>query len=403
MRVYRSRHREVEDAAAHEEAHEPTPVLEHDLVPQGEPELVATEEGLAAALAHVREAGVVGYDTEFIGETTFYPRICVIQLGTADRIYLIDGLAEIDLTPFWELLADAGVVKIVHAGRQDLEPVLRLLGRPALSVYDVQIAAGFCGHGYPLSLGKLVLAVGGADVGKSVKFSQWDRRPLTAAQQSYAANDVRYLPMVYERLRERIASLGHTEKVAAEMKDLEDPAKYRLDPLSGRLRGAGAGKLNRRGRTVLEALLVRRFSLAEQTDLPPRSLMADDVLVRIADEQPGTVEALGRIKGMPRPVARDHGEAILEALKEGMAAKITHRPGRPKVNPDRHKRRVDGVWSKLEALCEEVSIDPALVISKRELSTLLLPVADRKERRAVEPSGWRGEMLAGCWPADRER
>ncbi|MEQ9460505.1 MAG: HRDC domain-containing protein [Phycisphaeraceae bacterium] len=401
MRVYRSRHRHNHDAAAHEQEHEPAPILDHGLVPQGEPELIMDAGGLDRVLKVLKGVGRFGYDTEFIGETTFFPRICLIQLGTADGLYLIDALAGLDLTGFWELLADPGVMKLVHAGRQDLEPVLRLLGRPARSVYDVQVAAGFAGFGYPLSLGKLVMAATGADLGHSVKFSQWDRRPLTSAQLHYAANDVRYLPLVYDALCARIDDLGHTEKVAEEMAALEEPDRYRLDPLGGRLRGAGAGKLNRRERVILDALLVERFAIAQEEDLPPRSVMGDDVLVRVAGGQPETVDAVAKIKGLPRPIATVYGDRLLAAIERGQESPIPARPGRPKINPDKHKKRVEAVWERMEERCAAMSIDPAVVISKRDLATLVLPVRDRLVRDVAEPNGWRAALLDGCWPEDR--
>ncbi|QDU72526.1 ribonuclease D [Mucisphaera calidilacus] len=362
--------------------------------------MVATQDQLRDLIDHLATTSCFGYDTEFIGETTFYPRICLIQIATQDKLYLIDSLADIDLLPFWNLLATPGPVKLVHAGRQDLEPVPRLTGKPPRTLYDVQIAAGFCGLGYPLSLGKLIEAVTGADLGHSVKFSQWDRRPLTDKQKHYAANDVRYLPLAYLGLKKRIDQLGHTDKVAEDMLALEEADRYLFDPLSGRLRGAGAGRLNRRGRALLERLLIKRFEIARAVNLPPRSLMGDDVLVRLADHPPADTEALARIKGMPRPLARDNGHELIAAIEDGKRAPLPPAPRRPGIDPDEHKARIETTWSRLQKHCDERSIDPGLLISKRDLSTLLLPESDRQSRDYTIPTGWRRDILNECWPDD---
>ena len=117
------------------------------------------------------------------------------------RASLIDPMAPgMDLTPFWEIVADAAVEKITHAGQQDLEPVIRHLNRPGQNVFDTQICAGFVGMAYPVSLSKLVKEVVGARLGKGLTFSHWDQRPLSAQQLKYAANDVRYLPAIRAEL-----------------------------------------------------------------------------------------------------------------------------------------------------------------------------------------------------------
>ena len=125
---------------------------------------------------------------------------------------LIDPLAGIDLRPFWELLCDPSVEKIVHAGQQDIEPVVRHLGRAPANIFDTQIAAGLAGLPYPVSLSKLVNELAGAKLGKGLTFTHWDQRPLSAMQLRYAADDVRYLPRVHVRARPTSRkSSGHAE------------------------------------------------------------------------------------------------------------------------------------------------------------------------------------------------
>src|SRR5277367_377075 len=144
-------------AASHEQAHsdssgiEQTRHREHPLASQNSPQLITRADELTELLESLRKAGSFSYDSEFIGELTYLPKLCLIQAASTTRIALIDPLAELDVRPFWELVADPTVEKIVHAGQQDVEPVFRALGKPAANLFDVQIAAGFAGLGYPLS------------------------------------------------------------------------------------------------------------------------------------------------------------------------------------------------------------------------------------------------------------
>jgi hypothetical protein len=155
---FRSAHR----AKSHESAHaeEATPSvgkqIDHPLVPQGLVSLIDDQDELSTVIAHLREVGRFAYDSEFIGELTYVPKLCLIQVASAEQIGLIDPLAPLDLKPFWELIADPAIEKIVHAGQQDLEPVVREIGKAPANVFDTQIAAGFIGLPYPLSLSKLI-------------------------------------------------------------------------------------------------------------------------------------------------------------------------------------------------------------------------------------------------------
>src|SRR5687768_1543221 len=203
---FRSRHRQ----RAHDEAHadeEPSSDLkipETVAAPRGKADLITTNDGIAELIAHLRDVGSFAYDSEFIGESSYQPRLCLIQVATVDRISLIDPMADVDLTPFWELLCDPSVEKIVHAGAQDIEPVARFVGKAPQNLLDTQIAAGFVAMAYPTSLAKLVGELTGVPLQKGLTFTHWDQRPLSAKQLRYAADDVRYLPAVMIELKKRL-------------------------------------------------------------------------------------------------------------------------------------------------------------------------------------------------------
>src|SRR5687768_7789247 len=234
----RSDHRDRAHADAHHDDASAAPHETPDLplVPKGPAPLLASSAELAELIAHLRDIGSFAYDSEFIGELTYHPKLCVLQVASAERVALIDPLAKVNLTPFWELLCDPAVEKIVHAGDQDVEPVVRHLGRAPANFFDTQITAGFVGLPYPVSLSKLVGELVGAKLGKGLTFTHWDQRPLSPMQLRYAADDVRYLPAVRAELGRRLDANGHASWASEECEALCDASQYRFDPETQYLR-----------------------------------------------------------------------------------------------------------------------------------------------------------------------
>lgn len=418
---YRSRHRADAHADAHSGASQPEPeAFDHALSPAGEPEWIETAEGLDDLIAHLRSAGTFAFDTEFIGEHTYYPQLCVIQAATPARLALVDALADLDLTAFWELVADAGVRKLVHAGRQDLEPVWRLLGQEPANVFDTQIAAAFTiepresgeeeagsaasdgqepdpprwsAMRYPISLDALIRDIAGADPGRGSKFSQWDRRPLTAIQRSYAAKDVRYGPLLEARLVERLEAVGNLAWAREESeRALCDRSLYEFDPDALKLR-AKAGPLRRRPQAIARSLLLWREQTAQHQDATPRAVLPDLAIHTMAESPPESARDLEVVRGVPRPVREAYGDAILEAVARGQEAELPPRRPRPQ-NPKLHDEAVRAVWDRVVELALPRHIDPTIVTSKRELDGcihrgLFDPPSDSRLR-----VGWRAELLA---------
>ena len=211
-RPTRPQHRSKSHNQAHaeDESHDTHDTHLNPLIYWGEAKLITAQGDFAGLIERLRAAGSFAYDSEFIGELTYLPKLCLIQVATTTEVSLIDPMVGLDLTAFWELIADGSVEKVTHAGQQDLEPVIRHINRPGQNVFDTQIASGFVGMAYPVSLSKLVRELVGPRLGKGLTFSHWDQRPLSAQQLKYAANDVRYLPAIRVELGRRLDALGHT-------------------------------------------------------------------------------------------------------------------------------------------------------------------------------------------------
>ncbi len=369
--------------------------LELPLVPRGPVPLIDTREGFAELLEHLRASGQFAYDSEFIGELTYVPKLCLIQVASRERVALIDPLAGLDLTPFWELICDPSVEKIVHAGQQDVEPVVRHLGREPANLFDTQIAAGFVGLGYPVALSKLVFEMVGAKLGKGLTFTHWDQRPLSAMQLRYAADDVRYLPALRERLRERLDALGHGPWASEESARLCDASQYRFDPDTQYLRVRGAASLQPRNLAVLRELVIWRDTNARAHDVPPRAFLKDEILIDLSRSPVKSVEKLDRVRGLPRPVEQAHGAEIVETTLRALAAPESRMPPARQMDQTPAERfGTDALWAVVQCLCVGRSIDPSLVASRQEVGEI-----DRSLRNggidASSPlfTGWRNQAI----------
>jgi ribonuclease D len=363
------------------------------MVPKETPEPITSETEFLEAVAHLRSAGTFAYDTEFIGEETYFPQLCLIQLSSAERIFLIDPLAIENLNPVWELIADPSLLTIVHAGHQDLEPVYRMTQTPAANVIDTQIAAGFASMPYPCSLNRLILAEAKAESGKGMTFTKWDSRPLSPMQCRYAADDVRYLPLVWSQMEGRLQQAGLLDWVKAECLGLCQPESYvpDFDSQCNRL------QRNRNMRTPQRAMLHRlaqaRDKAARAANMPPRALLADEVIMGLLKHRPQDMESLSKLSGMPRFVARDHGEDLIEAICSDEIPPMS--PPRPRLAEETVDQRVtiDCLWSSITSIALAKGIAPALLCSRNQIAGWFLNQAGTGTMAPPDLPGWRGEFM----------
>jgi ribonuclease D len=282
--------------------------------------LITTTADLAAACARMSRHSFVTVDTEFLRETTYYPLLCVAQVATADEAVVIDALAEdINLAPFFELMANEAVLKVFHAARQDIEIVwhqARLIPRP---IFDTQVAAMVLGYGDSISYDQLVHRITGDVIDKSNRFTDWSRRPLSAAQVNYAVSDVTHLRQVFLALSEDLQKRGRSEWVGEEMEVLTSPDTYRSDPetawerLKTRVR-----KPKELG--VLMEVAAWREREAQSRDIPRGRVLKDEAIGDIAIHGPTSMEKLASLRSLPRGFERSKwGAEIVEAVKRGLA------------------------------------------------------------------------------------
>ena len=395
---YRRRHRRQQHEQAHAEPDdEGGGVASHGLtgVFAGKPELIQSQSAVDACVERLRAAGTFAYDTEFIGEMSYRPQVCLIQVATDDYVGLIDPLADVELDAFWGLLADPSLAKLVHAGEQDLEHVWRAIGQAPSNVLDTQIVGGFIGLGYPASLAKLVLEFADVKMNKGFTFTDWTIRPLSASQLKYAADDVRYLPAIVRAMTAELDRRGRLGWATAECESRCIDGKPGFDVETAWHKVRGGGSLDGRGINVLKLLVAWREACAETADVPPRTYLKDEVLVDLCRNRPKSIDKLSNIRHLPRPVVEHNGKDLLEMIERGLAmppVPIDHDlSGEPRL---RERFELDSVWSLVQTLCVGRSLDPQLVTSRQDTMDTY-----RKLRRGRDVSeeglltGWRAEAV----------
>src|SRR5437588_64160 len=298
---------------------------------------ITTTPELADACARLSRHPFVTVDTEFLRESTYFPRLCVLQMASTDDAFVVDALADgIDLQPFFELMANKEAVKVFHAARQDVEIVWHRAGLIPDPIFDTQVAAMVLGYGDSISYDQLVQRITGDTLDKSHRFTDWSKRPLSPAQVKYATSDVTHLRDVFQALDADLHRRGRAEWVGEEMEVLTSPDTYRVEPefawqrLKTRVR-----KPKELG--VLMEVAAWREREAQTRDVPRGRVLKDDVVGEIAIQAPTTLERLRHLRSLPRGFERSKwGEAILAAVGRGLARDPKTLPrferGRPVVN-----------------------------------------------------------------------
>jgi ribonuclease D len=278
-------------------------------------QIITRPEDLGPCCEYLATCGTFGLDTEFVGEDTYHPRLCLVQIATAERLLLIDPLTVGPLDAFWKLVMDPAVRVVVHAGREEVRLCRLWGGRPPGNLFDLQLAAGLVGLAYPLGHGTLVSQVLGVQLAKGETLTEWRDRPLTRAQIRYAFDDVRYLLPLWERLTARLEKLGRADWAREEFARLVTsatpeegvPEKWR------KLRGLGS--LDRRRLAIVRQLYAWREDMAADANRPARTIVRDDLLVEIARRNPTRERDLQVVRGL----ARRYLAGILQAVEEARA------------------------------------------------------------------------------------
>jgi ribonuclease D len=354
--------------------------------------LITDSESLAALCERLARSPFVAVDTEFMRENTYWPDLCLFQIANSEEAAAIDPKAEgIDLTPLLSLLVNnEHVIKVFHAGGQDIEIIFNLTGGTPHPIFDTQIAAMALGLGEQIGYSNLCESLLGKTLDKGARFTDWGRRPLEARQIDYAIGDVTHLAVLFPKMLERLRRTGRGGWLDQEMERIADPANYLNDPAVAwkkvRVQSRKPEVLGR-----LKAVAAWREIEARSKNLPRGRIMKDETLADVALHPPASQEKLGQVRGLsPSWRTNDIGARLMEALANADPLAASELPPRDDKSPGLGKEGAliaDLLKLLLKIRSRESNVAPRLIARSDELEQL---AAGRREGLAIL-EGWRFE------------
>ncbi|MDA9531604.1 MULTISPECIES: ribonuclease D [unclassified Bradyrhizobium] len=354
-------------------------------------DLITTTADLAAACSRLAKHPVITVDTEFLRETTYYPLLCVVQMASAEEAVVIDTLAGgIDLKPFFELMANEGVLKVFHAARQDIEIIWHQANIIPHPVFDTQVAAMVLGYGDSIAYDALVEKVTGHRPDKTHRFTDWSRRPLTKEQMHYAVSDVTHLRDVFAALDADLKKRRRSEWVSIEMEVLTSPRTYDFHPerawerLKTRVRKP-------KDLAVLMEVAAWREQEAQSRDVPRGRVLRDEAITDIATHAPTTLEKLAHLRSVPKGFEKSKwGADIIAAVERGLARDFSKLP---KLEKPRNNSNGAAIVELLKVLLRMTAERHA--VASKVIATVddLEEIAADDEADVPALRGWRRELF----------
>jgi len=365
--------------------------MQVDSVPTVSHRPIAATSELADVCRRMAKHPFITVDTEFLRETTYYPLLCVAQMASAEEAVVVDALApDIDLSPFYALMADEKVMKVFHAARQDIEIVwheAELIPHP---IFDTQVAAMVLGYGDSISYDQLVQRITGDTLDKSHRFTDWTRRPLSDAQLRYAISDVTHLRDVYLKLVEDLRHRGRVDWVEDEMRILTSPETYRMEPENAWQRLKTRVRKPKELAVLIEVAAWRERE-AQSRDVPRSRVLKDEVIADIAVHAPTNPDKLKNLRSLPKGFERSRwGDAIVAAVSRGLA-----RDPKTLPLPARTQPVANGT-----AVIELLKVLLRMVSERHHVAAKVIATVDDLERIAADDAadvpaltGWRRELF----------
>lgn len=281
---------------------------------------IATQENLAAFVERARSSSVLAIDTEFLREKTYYAKLCLLQMATDDEVLIVDPFEMDDLSVMAPLLEDERIVKLFHAAGQDLEIILREVGVLPRPVFDTQIAAALLGHTQQIGYAALVHAECGVSLKKIDSFTDWSRRPLSASQRDYAADDVVYLPRLYAGMRAALEEKGRLHWLDHDFEELSDPARYEANERERFRRLKRVSQLSRRQLSAAREVAAWRELEAQRRDVPRKWVVTDEQIVEACKREARTIDELFMVRGLSDRLSTKDARAVVSLISSALSA-----------------------------------------------------------------------------------
>ena len=343
---------------------------------------------LKAFCAELQNSTWIGVDTEFMRERTYYPEPCLIQLSAEAGIACVDVVTIDDLTPLKQVLCRNDIVKLMHSCSQDLEIFHLLFDEIPPNIFDTQVAAAFLGKGDQVSYAALVEDICEVKLHKAHTRARWCNRPLSKEEILYAEDDVRYLSALQVSLTSALENRGRKKWFDAEMQAITNTSVFAINDSNAWQRMNALQQMSGRQLAAAKALAGWRESLAQSRDKPRSWILADKVLVRIANTLPETKNELASVEEMTDGFVKHQGERVLAIIKQSEEHNESDQPSGPGRPDAREKALKKELATILDAAAQKMDIPASLLATRRDLTAMI-----NGARELAVLQGWRAEAV----------
>ena len=357
---------------------------------------ITEQSDLAALCQQLAGAPEIAFDTEFVSEDTFYPELCLVQVATRDSSAVVDAMSVEDITPLWEVITQGEHTTVFHAGREELNFMLRAVGELPHKLFDVQIAAGFCGNEYPASYGSIVGKFLGHKPLKGEQRTDWRKRPLTSAQVRYALEDVRYLLPLFDKFTAVLDERGRLGWLDEELENWQQEVAAAHKRKDWR-RVSGIGKLGPRGLAIVREVWHWRLAEAERRNIPAKRVLRDDLIVEMAKRKTDQADQILNIRGMQKGTLTRKADELAECVRRGLEAEIESIPRSRQHAPSQLALLGQFLTPALTTICQRAEVAASMVGTATDVREL---VAHRvgfsgsgKQDVPALARGWRAELV----------
>ena len=352
--------------------------------------MIKTTPQLEKICKTLQKQSFITVDTEFIREKTFYPELCLIQIGAGKKAWVVDALSpDLDLTPLFQVFLNKNVIKVFHACRQDLEIFYHLMHEMPVPVFDTQVGAMVCGYPDNIGYQRLVEDYLGIKLDKGMRVTDWAHRPLTKEQEKYALHDVVELKDVYIKMMDDICKNNRLDWIQEEMQNLVDPKAYELDAVhlmdKMRLPFQDSSKIH-----LCARLCEWREEWAKKMNLPRQYILSDNALIECAVLKPKKEEDFARLRSLSNGFMKNEmGKSLQDFCKKVSKEEVKEWPLKKHytIKPNQ-KNQIEALRLLLNTVCEEAHVAPHLVASTDDLLSFVLEVSDVRFMK-----GWRYQIF----------
>lgn len=351
---------------------------------------IDTPEQLERFIAAVQGSEWLALDTEFLREKTYFPQFCLLQIASdRQQVACIDPLSLPTLDPLKALLFDTRILKVFHAGRQDMEIFYHLWGALPGPVFDTQMAAPLLGMADQVGYAGLIAALLGVSLSKSHTRTDWSLRPLSESQIRYAADDVIYLAAAYPKLRDKLQKLGRQTWLQPEFDLLLQPGLYHNPPEQAWQRLSGVNQLKGSSVEIIQTLAAWREQRAREENIPRNWIVKDEILLNLARLKPTSLEGIRIIRGVDERLLKRHGETLIHLIQQPPAAvPVTEPLQRTSRKTSTREALLDLLSAVVKLNAEQHAMNHTLLATRKDLEQFLDTPEDSKLM-----DGWRKDMI----------